>query len=99
MEAIMPEEAPLKAQESDQAEATDGRKNERSTIQFPYLPLEEAVTLAKGIHAVGGSSCQIDQLAAQLDVKPDTGNFRLKLGTTKMFGLITYSQGTVTLTP
>src|SRR5581483_7399356 len=29
---------------------------------------------------------------------PDTGSFRLKLGTTKMFGLITYSMGSVTLT-
>jgi hypothetical protein len=72
---------------------------ERSSIQFPYLPLDEAVAIAKGVHAVGGSRCQIDQLAAHLSLKPDTGPFRLKLGTTKMFGLITYGSGSVTLTP
>jgi hypothetical protein len=83
----------------DQSSATeDGGKRDRSTIQFPYLPLEEAIIIAKGVHAVGGASCTVDQLAAHLKQKPDTGSFRLKLGTAKLFGLTTHSMGTVTLT-
>jgi hypothetical protein len=71
---------------------------ERSTIQFAYLPLEDAVAVATGVHSVGGPSCQIDQLAAHLNLKADTGSFRLKLGNAKLFGFITASLGTVTLT-
>lgn len=95
----MAEEA-LKAQlEPDQPKSPNGEKRDRSSIQFPYIPLEEAFTIAKGINDVGGTSCQIDQLAAHLNQKPDTGSFRLKLVTSKMFGLTTHSLGTVTLTP
>jgi hypothetical protein len=89
----MAEEA-LRVKQEDQ----EASHRERSSIQFPYLPLDEAVAIAKGVHAVGGSRCQIDQLAAHLNLKPETGPFRLKLGTTKMFGLITYGSGNVTLT-
>jgi hypothetical protein len=96
---LMAEEALKDQAETEQPPSQDGEKRERSSIQFPYLPLEEAITIAKGVHTVGGSSCQVDQLAAQLNQKPDTGSFRLKLGTTKMFGLATHSLGTVTLTP
>lgn len=75
----------------------DAEKRDKSSIRFAYLPLEEAITIAKGVHDLGGS-CEIEQLAAQLQQKPKTGSFRLKLGTTKLFGLITYSQATATLT-
>ena len=82
----------------ESAQPQDSVKREKSSIQFPYLSLEEVAGIAKGIHEVGGSSCQIDQVAAHLNQKPDTGSFRLKLSTAKMFGLITYAQGTVALT-
>lgn len=95
----MATEALSEATEPDQPESQEPGKRDKSTIQFPYVPLEEAVAIAKGVYSVGGSSCQVDQLAAHLNQKPNTGSFRLKLGTTKMFGLITYSMGTVTLTP
>src|ERR1700681_4266826 len=97
LEANMPEET-LKDTTPEQPETADAQRQARSTIQFPYISLEEAYAIAKGVQAVGGSSCQVEQLAAHLDQKPDTGSFRLKLGNTKMFGLITYSQGTVKLT-
>ncbi len=71
---------------------------DKSTIQFPYLSLEEAMIIAKGVHAVGGNTCQVDQLAAHLNLSPTSGPFRVKLNTTKMFGLITYSSGTISLT-
>jgi hypothetical protein len=82
----------------DDTKPQDDEKRGRSTVQFPYLPLEDVVAVAKGVHEAGGLHCQVDQLAAQLQQKSDSSNFRLKLGTAKMFGLITYGQGTVTLT-
>ena len=99
----MTEEASIEEMEpeqgSEQGEAQDAEKRDKSSIKFAYLPLDDAITIAKGVHECGGS-CQIDQLAAQLKQKHDTGSFRLKLGTTKLFGLITYAQkGNASLTP
>jgi len=94
----MAEEAVKPMAESDEGATPQvGSKRERSTIQFPYVSMEDAAAIAEGIHAVGGNSCQIDQLAAHLKVKPDTGAFRLKLAAAKMFGFITYSSGMATL--
>jgi hypothetical protein len=84
---------------SEDATGAGNGKRERSSIQFPYVSMEDAASLAKGIHEVGGNSCQIDQLAAHLHVKPDTGAFRLKLAGAKLFGFINHSSGIATLTP
>jgi len=91
--------APEQEQAEEQAEQTSDQERGRSTIQFPYLALDEAVMIAKGVHVVGGNSCQVDQLAAHLQQKSDAPKFRQKLGTSKMFGLISYASGTVALTP
>src|SRR6266567_6167290 len=80
-----------------QAENGDG-KRERSTIEFPYLGLDVAVEMAKAVYQVGGSNCQWDQLAAKLDQAATGGGFRQRVMTAKTFGLLTYSQGTITLT-
>lgn len=74
-------------------------KRGRSTIEFPYGDLDDAVAVAKGVHSRGGSSCEWDQLAAQLNQAATSGGFRQRLLTAKTFGLVTYSQGTITLTP
>jgi hypothetical protein len=95
----MAEQALKDQSEAGQAQSEDGGKKDRSSIQFPYLPLEEAITIAKGVHTFGGSSCQVDQLAAHLNQKPGAGSFRLKLVVAKMFGLTIHSQGKITLTP
>src|SRR6185312_10276412 len=71
----------------------------RSSIKFPYLDLDDAVEVAKGVHHAGGTSCQRDQLAAQLGQAATGGGFNLRLITAKMFGLITYDRGTVSLYP
>jgi len=78
-------------------EAGDG-KRERSNIEFPYLDLDAAVEIAKGVHEVGGSSCGWDQLAARLGQAANGGGFRLRAMTAKTFRLVTYGQGTVSLT-
>src|SRR5262249_6923734 len=80
-------------------ETQDEGKRERSTIQFPYLPLDEAVAIAKGIHGVGGTSCQVDQLAGHLNQSPASSMFKLRISTARIFGLITHAHGTVSLTP
>src|SRR5438105_1844151 len=97
-EKILDEEVlPPEGTES-QDEEKEG-KRERSTIQFPYLPLDEGIAIAKGVHAVTGSSCQMDQLAGHLKQSPASSMFKLRVNTARIFGLVTYAQGTVTLTP
>jgi hypothetical protein len=76
----------------------NGDKRERSRIEFPYLDLDAAVEIAKGVHELGGSSCGWDQLAARLGHSATGGGFRLRAMTAKTFGLVIYGQGTVTLT-
>jgi hypothetical protein len=80
------------------SEASDG-KREQSTIAFPYLDLDDAIEIAKAVHELHGSSCQMEQIAAHLKQSPASSTFRLKVGTAKIFGLVTTGQGMVTLTP
>jgi hypothetical protein len=70
---------------------------ERSTIGFPYLDLDDAIEIAKAVHTVGGSTCQWDQLAAQVGAAANGGGFRMRVQTAKMYGLLTYDRGTITL--
>jgi hypothetical protein len=93
------EEKTDEVQPQDESQPQEEGKRERSTIQFPYLPLDDAVAIAKGVHAVGGTSCQIDQLAGHLKQSPGSSMFKLRLSTARIFGLVTISHGTVSLTP
>jgi hypothetical protein len=84
--------------EPEAVEPEGGR--ERSTIAFPYLDQDDAVEVAKAVHTVGGSSCQLEQLAAQLGHQTSvSGGFRMRLQSARMYGLLTYDRGTVTLSP
>ncbi len=74
------------------------QERERSTIEFPYGDLDSAVRVVQGVHKVGGTSCADVQLAAELDVSHTGGAFRVLLRTTKVFGLVTYGQGSIRLT-
>ncbi len=76
----------------------DDSRRERSTISFPYLDLNDAIVVAKGVHAVGGKNCQQEQLAAQLGIEMNSSKFRVKLNTSRIFGLITYTTDIVFLT-
>jgi len=97
---MQPEKAITDAtQAQDEAQSQDEGKRERSTIQFPYLPLEEAMAIAKGVYEVAGSSCQVDQLAGHLKQSPTSSMFKLRVSTARIFGLVSNSQGTITLTP
>jgi hypothetical protein len=90
-------EAALKNDSASAPDANEGR--ERSTIGFPYLDLDNSVGIAKNVHTLGGSTCQWDQLAAQVGQSAAGGAFRMRLQTAKMFGLLNYDRGVVTLTP
>jgi len=79
-------------------EALEGERG-RSTVSFPYADLDDAVEVAKAVHAVGGTSCQWEQLAAKLDQSPTSGAFRLRMLGAKTFAVLAYDKGVVTLTP
>lgn len=85
------------ANDVPEADESQEDRRERSTIDFPYLDLDAAVEIAKGVHQFG-TSCQWDQLAAHLGQVSKGGGFRLRVMTAKTFGLVTYAQQTVTLT-
>lgn len=80
-------------------EASNASGRERSTIDFPYSPLDVAVEVVRAVHATGGQKSQIEQVAAHMNESPGSGPFRAKLTTAKAFGLSHHGSGTVTLTP
>src|SRR5262249_54232740 len=82
-----------------QSDAEEGDRRERSTIQFPYNDLEDAVAIAKAVHENAGLSCTIDQLAAYLRNSLTSGAFRLRVGNAAIFGLTENERGEVKLTP
>ena len=73
-------------------------ERERSTIAFPYGDLSSAIKIAKGVHRVGGTSCEWEQLSAELDMAPKGGGFRAMALTAKVFGLVTYRKASIRLT-
>lgn len=76
----------------------DKRSLDRSTIEFTYLDLQNGFEIAEGVHQVGGSACDWDQLAAHFKQAAQGGGFRMRLISAKMFGLVTYDRGRVSLT-
>jgi hypothetical protein len=81
---------------SQPARAEESRA--RSTIEFPYFDLSSALEIAQAVKQVGGTACDIKQLATKLNMAHDGGGFRSRLMATKTFGLIEYERGQVELT-
>ncbi len=73
----------------------EGATSERqhSTIEFPYTDLDNAVEVAQGVHRGGGPSCELEQLAAELDAEAKGGNFRLRVGGARLYGLVSTERG------
>lgn len=72
----------------------DSAERERSTIEFPYMDLDDAMAVAKAIHETCGSSvCQHDQLAGALELSANSSGFRSRLATARLFGLIDTDRG------
>jgi hypothetical protein len=93
------EEAVKQATQAPTWQEEAKRERVHSSIVFPYSDLDDAVGVAKSVYTIGGSSCQADQLAARLGLPVSASMFQLRLNTARIFGLIVYSQGTITLTP
>jgi hypothetical protein len=93
------DEQAVTAEDQPSGDGKGGSQRENSSIAFPYLDLEDAIEVAKGIFQNAAGACSIDQLAAYL--KHDTTNsgaFRLKLAAARIFGLVETSRDNVRLT-
>lgn len=63
-------------------------KRDRSTIDFPYMNLEQALEVVDALYARSGlGPCDIDELAAQMG-QTLSGAFRQKTAAAKTFGLV-----------
>jgi hypothetical protein len=86
-----------KAGVSEAPEQDEG--NERSSIAFPYTDLDNAVETVRGVHAVGGTACDYEQLAAHLGLEAKGGGYRLRVNGATTYGLANYQRGgRITLT-
>ncbi|MGD9894356.1 MAG: hypothetical protein AB7U18_23965, partial [Dehalococcoidia bacterium] len=75
------------------------RKRERSTIGFPYVDLDNALSVARSIHEKGGGQCELDQLAAWMGHETvSSGAFNLKIAAARLFGLIEGERQRIRLT-
>jgi hypothetical protein len=75
-------------------------KRERSTIQFPYGDLDDAVEIARTIqNNAGSTSCSLSQLAALVRQPISSGAFRLRVSNARGFGLTENERREVRLTP
>lgn len=72
----------------------------RSTIEFPYGALDDAIGVAKAIHTQAGDGCTYAQLSAYLGYgNVDSGTFRQRVSAARQFGLIATDAGEVRLLP
>ena len=79
--------------------AKDEGKRERSTVEFPYTGLEDAIYVAKGIHGIVGSGvCEHDQLAAALNMSMNSSGYRMRLSAARVFGVADPVSGGMKLT-
>ncbi len=76
--------------------APEGR--EQSTIQFPYMDLETAISVARAMLSGGGVALSRDQLAGLMKQPANSGNFLMKTAAARMFGLIVTNAGKYELT-
>jgi hypothetical protein len=84
---------------ADQPQESASGDRERSTIQFPYSDLDDAAVLAKAIFNQGGGTGALDQVAAWVGHDAiNSGAFRSKLNSARIFGLITIERGQVAVT-
>ncbi len=75
------------------------RVHSRSSIEFPYGDLESAIGVAKTLHEhVGLSPCAPEQLAAFLNLAPNSGGFRARVAPARIFGLVETERGKIQLT-
>jgi hypothetical protein len=83
---------------TDETTSQAKSKREVSSIGFPYLDLDDAITVARAMLDRGGVPMDRDQVAAALNQAPTSGAFAIKLSTARSFGLIESADGRFKLT-
>jgi hypothetical protein len=73
------------------------RRRQRGEIGFVYVPLSDAIGVARALLDLGGIPCDRDQLSAKMGHSL-SGAFVNKISAAKQFGLIDLSQGKIKLT-
>ncbi len=71
---------------------------ESSTIAFPYMDLEAAISVAQAMIGAGGVGLTRDQLAGVMSQSASSGAFVTKVATARMFGFLSNTQGKYELT-
>ncbi|MFI4976103.1 MAG: hypothetical protein ACHP84_16300 [Caulobacterales bacterium] len=74
------------------------RAYERSTIEFPYNDLGDAIEVVRAIHSNAGTGCTLDQLAAYMRQSMTSGAFRGRVANAGAFHLTDNERGEVKLT-
>src|ERR1700732_3751003 len=69
------------------------REREQSSIQFPYMDLDAAISVARAILSGGGVALTRDQLAGVMNLASGSGNFVQKIATARIFGLVAFVGG------
>jgi hypothetical protein len=79
----------MAADPAEEMEEGEAAKRERSTIEFPYMDLDDAHKVALAIYnSTAHATCQSDMLAQRLELSMNSSGFRSRISTAKMFGLI-----------
>jgi hypothetical protein len=68
-------------------------EREQSSIQFPYMDQEAAISVARAILSGGGVALTRDQLAGVMNQASGSGNFVQKVATSRLFGLVSFVGG------
>tara|TARA_R110000868_G_scaffold12110_5_gene58692 strand:+ start:12950 stop:13834 length:885 start_codon:yes stop_codon:yes gene_type:complete len=96
-----PTAASVKTKKSPKAKVkTKTKSSERgqSSISFPYMDMEAAISVAKAMLGGGGVALSRDQLAGVMNLAVGSGNFVQKVATARIFGLVTFNGGKYELT-
>jgi hypothetical protein len=95
----MAEDPKTQAAQTQPDAATSKDERKRSTIQFPYGALSDAIEVVNAIFKEGGQRGTPDQVAAWTGHKVvDSGAYRYKLSTARIFGLIAVTAEFISLT-
>lgn len=90
----MEDETEAVANAAQEAGSNSDQGRQRSTIAFPYMDLNAALTVANAIHDHAGTGdCSLQQLSAWMDQSIKSSGFRVQLSTARLFGIIE-SEGT-----
>ena len=91
-------DADTETDSQEPAPSLSKRERLQSSIQFPYTDLEVAISVADSMHNSGYQECAPDQLAAVMNQRVSSGNFRQKVAAARAFGLIHTIPGRISLT-